>query len=310
MPLFRKEIAARQAPRSGRRKAESSEFLLGLSHASADTRHVANLLETLAAELERPRTLTAQVVSHLSGTYGVGREAVGPFLTGELPKLEDYEIDLALSSLFTPTLPEQAIFAELLGRESVAPAQWPALVQQLVARPTRAQFVSEDGAVHRVPLRDVTIERFVHRLRLDATIPESLFDLINHLPPAADRPLLKAIARRAVWENESRCEILIRFLTASTGRDDYLLADVLELLKLAETYQPANVSDLLARIPHWQQVLRSEISVAGNPKRFFNERVQEMHGGGRDQRRNDDSRILAKENEQAFLERLLQVLGG
>ena len=284
------------------------EFLLGLSRSSADTRHVPDPLETLAAELERPRTLTAQVVSHLSGTYGVGREAVGAFLADELPKLEDYEIDLALASLFTPTMQDQAVFAERLGRDSIPSASWPALIQRLVARPTHAQLVTEDGAAHRVPLRAVTIERFVHRLRLDATIPELLFNLINHLPPAADRPLLKAIARRAVWEDGARREILIRYLTAATGREDYRLADAVELLKLAETYQPANVSDLRARIPHWQQVLRSEISVAGSPKPFFNERVQEMHGGGRDQRRQDDTRISVKENEQAFLERLLLVL--
>jgi hypothetical protein len=44
----------------------------------------------------------------------------------------------------------------------------------------------------------VTLERYVHRLRLNATIPEPLFKLLHHLPPAADRPLLKAVARQAV----------------------------------------------------------------------------------------------------------------
>ena len=285
-------------------------ILLGLTCLSADTRRVPDLLETLAAELERPRKLTAQVVNHLSGTYGFSRETVGNFFTEALPKLEDYEIDLALASLFTPSLADQAVFAGLLGRDSIPVAQWPALIQQLVARPTHAQLVTEDDVAHRVRLRDVTIERFVHRLRLDATIPEPLFNLINHLPPDADRPMLKAIARRAVWEADARRDILIRYLTATTSRDNYRIADAQELLKLAETYQPANVSDLLSRIPHWQQVLRQEINEVASPKPFFNERVQELHGGGRDQRRQDDNRRSAKENEQAFLGRLLQVLGG
>ena len=96
------------------------------------------LLEPLAAELERPRELPAQVIHHLSGTYGIEREAIGPFLVNELPKLEDYEIDLALSPVFTPTLQDQAVFAALLGRESVPTAEWPGLMKQLVARPTRA----------------------------------------------------------------------------------------------------------------------------------------------------------------------------
>jgi hypothetical protein len=75
-----------------------------------------------------------------------------------------------------------------------------------------------------------------------------------------------------------------------------------------EAYEPAGISDLLARVPHWQEVLRQQINEAASPKPFFNERVQELHGGGRDQRRQDNSRITAKENELAFLERLQQVL--
>jgi len=268
---------------------------------------VPQILEALAAELERPRQVTAQVINHLAGSYGLTREAIGPFLSTELFRLEDYEIDLVLSPLFTPSLRDQAVFAELLGRDSVPKEQWPALIQQLVARPTRAQLVTEDGQTQSVTLRDVAIERFVNRLRLDATIPEPLFKLLADLPPAADRPLLKAIARRAIWENDARRQILVRYLTTAAG-ETYRLDDVVELLKLAEIYQPADVNDLVARIPHWLQVLRQEINEASSPKPFFNERVQEMHGGGRDQRRQDDLRVTGKESERAFLERLQQVL--
>lgn len=110
-------------------------------------------------------------------------------------------------------------------------------------------------------------------------------------------------------EDARRHQILLRYLTAATSGDGYRLDDAVALLKLAETYEPADVPDLLARIPHWQQVLRQEIQDAASPKPFFNERVQEMHGGGRDQRRQDQSRIVAKENERAFLERLQLLFG-
>ncbi len=268
------------------------------------------LLETLAAELERPRELPAQVIHHLSGTYGLDRDAIGAFLVNELPKLEDYEIDLALSPIFTPTLKDQAVFADLLGQESIPTPEWPGLIQQLVGRPTRAQLVTEDGGRHSVPLRDVSIERYVHRLRLDATIPGPLSNLLDHFTPASHRPLLKAVARRAVWENEARREILTHYLTAVAGGEADRLTDAVELLKLVETYQPADLASLLAQIPHWLQVLRQEINGSGGGKPFFNERVEELHGGGRDQRRQNNSRVTAKESEQAFLERLQRVLSG
>lgn len=153
-----------------------------------DTSAVSTILEVLAAELERPREITAQVRNHLTGTYGLTREAIGPFLAGELPKLEDYEIDLILSPLFTPTLDDQAVFAERLGRDSVPVEQWPEWIAHLVARPTRAPLVTEDGQTHSLALRAVTVERFVRRLRLDATIPEPLFKLLTTYPSASDRP--------------------------------------------------------------------------------------------------------------------------
>jgi len=265
------------------------------------------LLEALAAELERPRHLPAQVINYLTGTYNLDRAAVGNFLVHKLPELEDYEVDLALSPVFTPTLNDQAVFAELLGQESVPVPAWAELVQQLVGRPTRAQLVTEDDQKHAVPLRDVSVERFVHRLSLDGTIPEPVLAHVDQSPPA-DRPLLKAVARRAAWKTEPRQNILHRYLASATSTGSYRLDDVVELLKLVEIYQPADEASLLAQIPHWLQVLRQEINESAGGKPFFNDRVEGMHGGGRDQRRPDSSRLTAKENERAFLERLARVL--
>ncbi len=273
-----------------------------------DTSDVPSLFETLAADLERPRELPDQVLNHLVGTYGLDRDGVGAFLVEKLPGLEDYEIDLILSPVFTPTMDDQAVFAEQLGRDSVPQEQWPALVDKLVARPTRAQLLTVDGQPHSVPLRAVSIERYVHRLRLDATIPESLFQLVQRVPITTERALLTAVARRAVWDIDSRRDILERYLSATAATEPHRTADAQELLKVVETYQPVDASDLLSRIPHWQQVLRKQINEAGSPKPFFNERVQELHGGGRDHRRQDNVQLSAKEAEREFLERLERLL--
>lgn len=267
----------------------------------------APLLAAISTELERARPLPAQIIKYISGTCGIERDAIGAFLVDELPKLEDYEIDLILSPAFTPTLRDQAIFAELLDGESVPATQWPVLIQALAARPTHATLLTEDGQSHRVPLREVTIERFVNRLRLGATVSPALLAIIAiRIAPDA-QPMFKAIARRAVWESEPRSMILRRFIEPVSGAAEEKLEDAISLLKLVETYEPSDIADLVARIPHWEQVLRHEISLASNPKLFFNERVEELHGGGRDQRRHDAAQ--PKQQELAFLNRLKQVLG-
>jgi hypothetical protein len=267
---------------------------------------VSQLIQALAAELERPRELSARVVNYINGHYGFDDDAIGLFLLDELPKLEDYEVDLILSPVFTPKLADQALFAELLGQQSVPRTEWPALVQQLVARPTRGNFITPDGQTHSIKLREVTIERYVHRLRLEGTISASVFKLIDNVPATEDRPMLKAIARREAWEADDVRGILVRYLEAVLGRSSYSLADTVELLNLVENRKPASLSDLMARIPAWQEALRQQIEVSGKP--FFHEDIRAMHGGGRDQRQEGDTRMSAKEEEFAFLGRLQKLL--
>jgi hypothetical protein len=263
---------------------------------------VSELIETLVLELERPRELSAQVAKHLSRTYDVELESIGEFLARDLPNLEDYEHDLILSPLFTPKLAEQAIFAEILNGTSVPRDEWPGLVQQLAARPTRAHLLTADGQMNLIVLREVTIERYVYRLRLDGTIPESLLRLL-------DQPILKAIARRSIWDSEARRGILELYLTSTSGQ--YILADAIGLLELVENYKPSAVTDLVERIiPHLQEVLRHEINMSSGSKPFFSQRIHDEHGGDRDQRRRDDARIASRQNELAFLDRLQAILAG
>ena len=120
---------------------------------------MSNLIETLAAELERPRELSPRVLNYIGGIYGIDHDAIGAFLVNGLSKLEDDEIDLILSPVFTPKLADQAVFAGLLGGESIPRERLPELVQQLVARPIQAQLLTLDGHTHLVTLREVTVER-------------------------------------------------------------------------------------------------------------------------------------------------------
>lgn len=282
---------------------------LGAASAPADTPRVLNLLELLASELERPRPVTSQVVNHLIATHGVDRARVTEFLGERMQSLEDFEFELVLAPLFTPTLRDQAPFAELLGCDAVAREVWPDLIRHLAARPTVAQLLTPEGHTVRVPLRPVVLERYVHLLRLDGTIARPLFEQIQTRVPEADRPLLKAIARRAIWAEPGRAHILPQWLDAAADTEPFPVSDAVALLKLVESYEPPDLDALRALIPHWQEVLRQEIRDAAAPRPFLNERIQEMHGGQRDQRRPDDARAAAKHEELALLERLARLFG-
>lgn len=263
------------------------------------------LSEVLAAELARPRPLPAQVVKHLGDAHDVSRDEVAGFLTERVPGLEDYEIDLLLSPVFTPTLEDQAAVARHLGSGSVPESEWPELIARLAARPVHAALVLEDGRTIPVPLREVTIERYVRRLRLQGSVADTTMDLIG-ARPAAEQPRWLAMARRAIWTTPGRRALLERYLRGAGPEAS--LDDAVGLLRLVETYEPADTAEFLARLPQWAQVVRHELSLASQPKPFFNDRIQDLHGGGRDRRGPENARITAREEELAQLERLRRVL--
>lgn len=273
-----------------------------------DTVWMPDLVETLARELERPRDVTGQVARHLSGNYGVTDDEIGRFLTETLPTLEEDEVDLILSPLFTPKLDDQAAVAAQLGAESVPEDAQQTLVAQIVARPTDAAFVTSDGERHPYLLGEVTVERYVFRLRLEGTIPASTFDLIQQFPDN-DRGLLQAVARRAIWEN-GRANILEGYLSAMRSLEDAKAGETRDLLDLVERYKPADIGDLVAKIPRWREALRGDLGLASGGRPFFNERIEQSHGGESDRRSAEGMLIEAKKNDLLFMDRLERVLVG
>ncbi|MBU6400141.1 MAG: hypothetical protein KGS61_07465 [Verrucomicrobia bacterium] len=265
-------------------------------------------LDAVARELQRPRPLLKQVADHLCSHYALARDQLATYLATELDGLEDYEIDLVFSPMFTPTLEDQAAFSDLLDTATLPAAEWPALIERLAARPVVGSVRVEHGQEVPVRLRPVVIARFVNRLNLEVALPAPLAKLLNSLPPAEDRPLLKALARRPVWQAEGRRQVLFQFLVATAGGDGYRREDLVTLLKWMETYQPRDTAEVLARLPHWREVKRREIATAGTPKPFFSDRIQELHGGGRDQRSTPQASLAVWQAELAFLERLHRAL--
>ena len=273
------------------------------------THEVSQLIETLARELERPREVPDRIVDNIWSTHEIDLDEVGAFLETGMADLEEHEYELILSPLFTPKLTDQVVFAELLGVESVPREDWPALVEQLEARPTRAELVTREGD-YRVALQEVILERYVYRLRLDGAIPEPVWSLIDQDAFTEESQLFKAIARRAIWDTDARRNILATYLSGAARDGLYADGDCAEFLQLAEDFKPRDMDHLMGRIPQLQKSLQEDIDSEDNPKPFFSDQIQANHGFDRDQRKQDDGRLAAKKNELAFLDRLHQALTG
>ncbi len=266
------------------------------------------LTEFLAGELGRPRPLPPQVTRHLGAAYGLGRDEAGDFLDSRLASLAEDEQDLVLAPMFTPKLADQGRVARLLLGRSVPSRDWTVIVDSLLARPARGTLLTEDGTPHGLDLPRVAIERFVHRLRLDGSIPDSRLSRIAGTFPEDTGGIVLAVARRATWEHPGHAAILDHFL-ARAATEGATAADAEQLLILVESYEPADLGELRERMPRWRDILRQQIQDGELPKPFFNEQVAELHGGGRDQRGTAAAQVDRQRAELAALDRLQHLLG-
>jgi hypothetical protein len=263
------------------------------------------LIEPLAGMLEQPRPLSPQVLRHLASAHGVETEEIGAFFSGAWGGLEEFELDLLLAPLFTPTLDDQVAIARELGDAGLDTASLVSLIARLVARPVRARLAGPDGTEYIVTLPEVAIDRYVRRMRLEGGIPAELAGPLAHAARTSGlpAPFLRAIARRAVWELPGRAAILGRWMErAEPGAG--IESDLRLLLRLVEAYQPADPAEFLERIPGWIDSVRRDAESARQPRPFFNDRVEDLHGGGRDQRRAGDVKAAERAEELAGLRRL------
>lgn len=261
-------------------------------------------LQAIEKELGRTRALVPQVVAHILGQYGATRDDLGRFLREVVPGLEDYQIDVMFSPIFTPGILEQALYSKLVIEAPLEGGATNALVQALCDRRIQTPLRLEDGAEHRLPLREVTLNRYVSRLNLERVIPEPLAARIQEAIAPDELAIAHAIARRPVWATEGRENLLHQFLGTTLGTPHGTVENLSALMRLVETYRPATLEELIASLPELRELLRREMANSAMPRPFFNERVRDLHGGGRDQRGRDEHLIESKQREAAFLELL------
>jgi hypothetical protein len=94
------------------------------------------------------------------------------------------------------------------------------------------------------------------------------------------------------------------------GLEDANANETRGLLDLVERYKPADIGELVAKIPRWREALRGDLGLASGGRPFFNERIEQSHGGEYDRRSPEDAMIEAKKNDLALLDRLERVLVG
>jgi hypothetical protein len=235
-----------------------------------------HLIKKLAEDLSRERVITPQVQEYIINQYGVNLEEFPSFFADRVPTLEDYELDLVFSPLFTPTLSDRAGYGVILGHEALGSDEVRGLIETLAQKPVYAHFLTGHRQNIPMALQEVTIERFVDRLYLDRPLSEGLNALIGEAVPMALQGELRMLARESVWQGSWRQDLLAAFLQLFHLQQSVSLEKVLFLTDFVRTYRPGNLNDLQRQLDSMIQSCKQDLdNVQG--RSFHDAHLKEMY---------------------------------
>lgn len=210
----------------------------------ADAAFTKSIYDRLKSDLLATRRLPDQVVSEITERYNVPHEELLAFFQDKFPTLEDYEVDLVLSPLYTPTQDNKLSYAALLLDQHVSGDDVKDIITQLEAEQLKSTLQTPAGEETTIPLHEVSIDRYVRLLGLDRPISPDIYLSIQENIPAEDQMRLNWLARESVWTGTDRGDMFVAFLKVFTTRQNYSAEKFEFLTNFMRTYRPAGLFDL------------------------------------------------------------------
>ncbi|MEO5340116.1 MAG: hypothetical protein H7837_06295 [Magnetococcus sp. MYC-9] len=194
-------------------------------------------------QLMRPRALSVRAGGAVCGLLGVEDPLDG--LRREVLELrEPFEVEWLLSPLFTPASQELEGCEPALPVAGLVASEVDALAVALVAESLSCP-VSYGHREQEVPVMEVVIDRYVRLLHLDAAIHPLLLPVLEQWAAGADRFALFSLARRSVWQRESRARLLQVALQAMLSKESCRVDKVRFLTDFVGSYRPAGEQELV-----------------------------------------------------------------
>jgi hypothetical protein len=226
---------------------------------SAPDTVIQQLLDVLRQDLSGEREFRQQVIDAIADKYGTTLDQFEDFRQQKLPDMDEVDLDLLFSPLFTPLLPDKPRYMAVLGRHTLTGEQVSMLIQTLASENLQAELAATAHDKFILPVPEVMIERWVCRLSLDKSLPEGGSDIIERCVPADEQAWTNAIARDNVWQSSERSQLLVSYLEAVCHQQRYDREKLLALTDTVRTYRPSDLADLDQKLQSLIKSLEDDI---------------------------------------------------
>lgn len=256
------------------------------------------LVKKIIEELSAERVLTKQVLDHLVSHHEVNLENLGEYFrrvrettTVEIDDIEDYEIDLAFSPLFTPRLRDRAKYSKLLDHGDVRPDEMEGFIDTIMQAKCEAKFRCHD-TVFAMPLHEVLIRRYVRLLNLTTQLSPRMKKAVEQYVPEPEQDTAKALAKDSVWLAEHRQDFLISFLKVFKEKNNFTMDKMDFLTDFVRTYRPMSILNMDSMLHNLIEACHEDIhKIEGGHYLYYHDLVERHYMGS--------------DNEQSLSEKLL-----
>ncbi|MBF0193204.1 MAG: hypothetical protein HQL71_01550 [Magnetococcales bacterium] len=192
------------------------------------------------------RTLTAKTATAIIILLDVD-DAIDGLDSGGVAEIEEYEAELLLSPLFTPSNDDRAMCEAALSPSGITAETCNELYLQLSKEKLSCPVVYglNSGSM---AIPDIIIERYIRLLGLTSEVSQNIAELLETVVDSENRDHAFCLARRPVWSNSKSCDVLAICLEKMHEKNSFSLNKMDFLTAFVRTYRPTAEDILLTNL--------------------------------------------------------------
>jgi len=226
----------------------------------------AELMGVIRGQLSGDRYLSARNASAISTQLNVEDPLLG-LKAGVLKHREEYEVDLLVSPLFTPSMQDRAACEPFLPLEGISGEEERSIIVQLSQQALESKVIFGDDTVM-MPVLEVAVERHVHLLRLSVAVSADVRDMLGRFLVGEDLSLGMSYARSHVWTQLPN--LLGRCLQAMIAKNTFTLEKFGFLRDFVRSYHPKDIPSLIQSLNNLLEAYHT-----GNDRPVFNQQLED-----------------------------------
>lgn len=267
-----------------------------------ETTMIPDIKELLIKKLSEKTALPRQTEEKILNSPN--SPTLDKFFNTELPKMEDVELDIMFSYIFTPDMEARISFG-LYTEITLSDNEITELALDIESKNLIKILVDSEGKEHNLPLKEVNISRYIKLLHLNKPIPSELLSYMKLNTPQFKEVITALLRDTAIPLSNERIKML-EILLEGLNKNNLLNKDTCTyIVEFMDRNMIKDIKDFENKLLTLYAIYKGE----NEKKIYYSEELEGTYGGGNAMETHHDRMKEDKEKQKKLTENLKEVLG-